>query len=286
MKIIAYFFLVYGIIFGFFLLKKAFFSISEVKKERGSFPAQLFAEAMVFFLSTMGFPDFVMNTLTFRKFSWVEDRRIPPTLVAAAVTPGTFIAFSYLHTGSFSDLRTLLTCMAAAAAGSFFGSRAVTGLDGKMLRRIVSAALAVSMVLIAVKMAAGSGVSGSRTELGTAGLCIAACVIVLLSFLNMFGVPMKPSLTALFLLLGLSPMTAITLMLVISVTSPVVGGITVMRNGQYHKRISVAAVTAGTLGAAAGSLLTFSMDAAVLNVILLLIMGLTILSLNGKGGSR
>ena len=88
--------------------------------------------------------------------------------------------------------------MAAVAAGSFSGAHAVTGLNGKMLRRFMSGALAVSMILIKVKMAAGSGVSGSQAYLGKTGLLIAVPVIFLLSFLNMFGVPMKPSLTAFF----------------------------------------------------------------------------------------
>ena len=87
--------------------------------ERGAFWQLSICEAVVFFFMTMGFPDFVLNTLAFRKCGWVDDKRLPGTLVVCSVLPGAIIAFVYLWGKDAIDMTTMLLCMAAIAFGSF-----------------------------------------------------------------------------------------------------------------------------------------------------------------------
>ena len=60
------------------------------------------------------------------------------------------------------------------------------------------------------------------------------------SFINMFGVPLKPPAIAMFLLMGLSPMNTLILVLAMAVVSPMAGGIQVLRSGLYHGKIALA----------------------------------------------
>ena len=95
----------------------------------------------------------------------------------------------------------------------------------------------------------------------------------------MMGVPCKPTLTALFLLLGLSPMCTLTLVLVMCGLSPVVGGAKFVKSGMYHKKTVLAAMTTGTVTAVIGCLIMITLPAMVLNIILLIVMLIAIISM-------
>ena len=77
-------------------------------------------------------------------------------------------------------------------------------------------------------------------------------------------------MTSLAMIVGLIP-----LMLAMGVASPMAGGIRVLRSGLYQKKIALAAVSFGTLGALVGTAFTVSLDATTLSVILLVIMAIT-----------
>ena len=95
----------------------------------------------------------------------------------------------------------------------------------------------------------------------------------------MMGVPCKPTLTALFLLLGLSPMCTLTLVLVMCGLSPIVGGVKFIKSGKYHKKTVLAAVLAGTVTAVGGCMLMITLPALALNIILLAVMLIAIVSM-------
>ena len=271
--------LLYGAGYALCLCVRAWREKDAVRREEGAFWKISLCEGFVYFVTTMGVPDFILNTLLFRKFSWVRDRYLPGTLVATAVFPSALIAFSYLRGGEPLGSATLFSCMAAIAAGSFAGARVMTSLSGETIRKIMGVAMLLSMGALVLKMAVSAGAVGTAAALLPWQLCIALPVIFLLGFINMFGVPMKPPAIALFLLLGMSPMSTLTLMLVLGVVSPMVGGIRVMRSGLYQQKIALSGVSFGLLGALAGAAFTVSLDATVLGVILLLIMALTAASM-------
>ena len=285
-KILAAAILLYGAAYGFCLCRGAWRDREKVGEERGKFWQLSLGEGVVFFFTTMGFPDFILTTLLFQKTGWVEDRRLPGTLVASSVLAGSVIAFNYLRGGEPLGLATLLLCMGTIAAGSLTGARVMTGLDGKTIRKIMGVAILCSMGALVFKMIVSAGAVGTATSLSPVQLCIALPVVFLLGFINMFGVPMKPPAVALFLLLGMSPMSTLTLMLAMGVASPMAGGVRVLRSGLYQKKIALAAVTFGTLGALAGTAFTVSLNATALSVILLAIMAVTAVTMLRPRGRR
>lgn len=274
-KLLAAAILLYGAVYGLCLCVGAWKDRQGVRAEKGKFWQASLGEAVVFFFTTMGFPDFILNTLLFQKCGWVEDKRLPGTLVAASVFPGALIAFSYLRGGEPLGMGTLLLCMAAIAAGSLTGARVMTSLEGKTIRRIMGVAILLSMGALILKMVVSAGAVGTATSLAPWQLCIALPIIFCFGFINMFGVPMKPPAVALFLLLGMSPMSTLTLMLAMGVASPMAGGVRVLRSGVYQKKIALAGVSFGALGALIGTAFTVSLDATTLSVILLIIMAVT-----------
>lgn len=273
--IVAVAILLYGAAYALCLCRGAWKDRGGVRDEKGKFWKLSLSEAVVFFFTTMGFPDFILNTLLFQKCGWVEDKRLPGTLVASSVFPGALIAFSYLRGGEPLGLATLLLCMAAIAAGSFTGARVMTSLDGKTIRLIMGVAILCSMGALILKMVVSAGAVGTAASLAPWQLCIALPIIFGLGFINMFGVPMKPPSVALFLLLGLSPMSTLTLMLAMGVASPMAGGVQVLRSGVYQKKIALAALSFGAIGALIGTVFTVNLDATTLSVILLAIMAIT-----------
>ena len=81
-------------------------------------------------------------------------------------------------------------------------------------------------------------------------------------------------------------MSTLTLMLAMGFMSPMAGGIQVLKSGKYHKKLSVASVIFGTLGAVLGTFVTVSLNAMVLNIILLCIMGFTVMTLWRNQGAK
>lgn len=274
-KILAWAMLAYGIVYALVLCRDIFRRRAEMGEEKGTFGALAVSQAVVYFFTTMGFPDFILNTLLFQKCGWVEDKRLPSTLVASCVLPATVISFSYLSGGEALDAATVILCMLAVAAGSFCGARVMARLDGKTIRLIMGIAMICSMGALVVKMIAAADAVGTATGLSVPQLCIALPILLFLGFINMFGVPMKAPAVALFLLLGMTPMSSLTLMIATGAVSPMAGGVRVLRSGLYQNRISLAAVSFGTLGALAGTAFTVSLDATTLSVILLVIMAIT-----------
>lgn len=261
-----------GIGYAVYLCYLAWKDKDGVRAEKGKFWQIAAAEGVISFFSTMGFSEFLLNTLLLRKMRWVDDRILPGTLVAACILPNALIAFMYLLNGDSVDALSLLLCIAAISMGSFMGARVATSLSGEWIRLVVGIAMLVSAAALVVKMVLSAGAVNGDADFTVIKLCIALPVIFCLGFINMFGVPMKPATTALFLLLGLNPMSALTLMICMGIAAPLTGGMRVIRSGNYSRKVVLAAIFFGMIGALIGTRFTVSLNATVLSVILIVMM--------------
>ena len=142
----------------------------------------------------------------------------------------------------------------------------------------MACALMASMAALIVKMIVSAGASGAAAGLSIAQLAIAVPFAFAMGVASMLGIPTKPAGTALFLLLGLSPLTTLTLVLVMCCIGPMFGGVAVLRGGRYHRKTACAAVVFGTLGAVLGCLFAISIDALLLNILLLGVMLVAVIS--------
>jgi uncharacterized membrane protein YfcA len=100
-----------------------------------------------------------------------------------------------------------------------------------------------------------------------------------IGFINMMGVPCKPVAAAMLLLLGLSPVAALTLTVVLGSIIPMSGGVSIVRGGMYNRRLVLAAMTAGSIAAVLGVLLAISINPLLLNILLIIVMLLAVVSI-------
>ncbi len=250
---------------------KKFFS--ELKNENGNLIIIAITEFIVYFCSSFGFSDYVFNTAIYKKTGWVEDGLIPGTLVTAYSIPGIFIAIAYFSNGLQCDLLTLILIVIVFTIGAIIGSRMAATIDVTKLKKVIGYAMIFSMIALIVKLIVASGASGTSLGLKPWQFAIVLPCSFGMGILNMMGVPMKPPLMSLFLLLGLSPIATLTILMTMSVPGPISGSITFFKTGKYKKKVFVCAATFGSIAAIIGGKFALSANTYVLTIIMLIAMG-------------
>ncbi len=272
-----------GLAYAVVILRTLITHRDEFEKAPGSLVLTGVAEFLVYAIACLGISDMLLNTLTCKKFRLAEDAELPATMVGCTVVPSSIIAFALLfRSGGGTDVLTLLLCGAAVMIGSVLGSRFVGGMDGTQIRRIMRIALVLSLVFLIVKIIISSGATGTAEGLGGVKLAIAVLLCLGTGIVNMFGIPMKPTWTAIFLIMGLSPLTVLTMVLVLGAMTPLLGAIGALKSGRYQKKLVGSAVITGSAGAVLGVLTAVSIPGNILNLILIAVMLIAIIAMFRK----
>ena len=278
-KLIGCFLAALGALYAAVLLFAAMREREAFRKEKGSLAALCLLEAGVYFLATLGMSDFLPNAIAMKRLKLTEDKNIPGTLIAAALVPGAVIAFFLLQVENTVELKTLIPCCVAITAGAALGSKLVGKIDGGRIKKIMGIAMIFSMAAILLRMVLDGGTSGSLTGLEFPKLAAAVVFCFFWGGINMLGVPMKAAGSAMFLLLGVSPLSTLTLVLVIGCIGPMGGGVAIIREKRYYRKMACAAVVCGSAGAAAGSLFTISVPPLALNIMLLVVLAIAVVTM-------
>lgn len=281
-QIIGIAILIAGGLYGAALVVLAIKKSAAFKAERGSFPLLIVSEAAIYFLASLGISDFLLNTLAIKSKNLTEDENIPGTLVACGLVPSAIIAYSYLGVENPVELKTLIPCVISITLGAIIGGKFIGGMSGEKINSVMRIALIGSLIALIIRIIVARGAAGVDTGLSLPKLIIAVIVSFFWGAVNMIGVPMKPAGTAMFLLLGLSPLATLTMVLVMASIGPMGGGIGILKSGRYYKKLSCAAVAGGAVGAILGTIFTISINSTVLNILLLVVMVIAIISLFRK----
>ncbi len=271
-KIILLFILFIGLsalLYFFNFIRMLFTQKNAVLTEPGQARVLIPTAFVIFFLQAMGFPDFVMGTIAYRKLKLVEDERLPQTLVMATIVPGALAAITYLQNGA-AQVWTIFFCVIAETLGTVLGVRIVSKLNGAQIRRLMGCLMIVALVAFIFKTVLAP--AGSLAGLPTSRLLFAMAILFVLGVFNMMGVPMKPSALLLLLLLGMSPTAALTVVLTMGSIGPITGGVTVLRSGKFQKKIVLYAATVGLVAALFGCWLALGLNQTVYTVILIVMM--------------
>lgn len=230
-----------------------------------------FSQVCVYFIATLGFSNYVLNTALFKKTGWVPDELIPGTMTTGYILPGSIIAVTYISGGREFELKTLLVCIASVMLGSFFGARAMLSVDVLVIRKVIGVAMIASMAAMLFKL----GLAPANTALGLSyrQLLFIAPLVFALGFINNFGVPMKPVIIAAFLLMGVSPLATLTYCMAMGIAGPLVGCVIVFKAGRYQKKMLRLMTVFGSAGALAGCFFALSVSTAALTPIMLVVMG-------------
>ncbi len=278
-KVLGILLLLVGALYGIVILAGNVRDKDAFRSDHGRFSVLCILEGLVYFCATLGISDFLLNTLVFCHLHLGDDKKLPGTLCAACLVPGAVIACFLLQADSPVELRTLIPCAAAITVGSAAGSRFIGSLDGRVIKKALGYALIASMAVLIIRIVLTRGTPGTLSGLSGGKLIFAVAFSFFWGAINMLGVPMKPAGTAMFLILGVSPLNTLTLVLVLCCIGPFGGGIPVLKRGNYQHRQVCAAVTAGTLDAVIGSAVALSFNAILLNIILLAVMLTAVISI-------
>ena len=281
-KILGYAILAAGIAYCVLILYRALSNKDKFLACRGRLALLLPAEAILFFIAASGISDYVMNTIVANRLHTADDKELPGTLVVSSLVPGSIIAFSLLRSESVVHWSVIAACGITAMLGSFVGVRLVRRFEGGVIRKIMAVALMFSLAALIFRMIVSKGAMSDATFLPLPKLILGAVIIFFTGVLNMFGIPMKATWTAIFLLLGLSPLSTLTMSLVLGSISVLSGGVGIIRQGNYHQKTAVAAATAGAFGALLGVLFTLSLSPLALNIILIIVMLIAIVTMLRK----
>lgn len=268
MRLLSWCILATGMIYGAAILGILWRDRDALRSERGSFAVLAPAEVAVFILCSFGLPDYMLHTIEGKVLGILDDESIPHTVVASAIVPGAVLAFAMLQTANPVDLVTLLATGFFVTAGSVTGARLLRSMDGAKVRRFLLIALALSLGVLVIRIIVSRGASGDLTSLSGIKLAVVCILCYGTGLVNVFGVPMKPTWTAIFLLAGMSPLATLSMVLVVGCFSPMGGGIGVLRQKKYNRKMLLASVIFGSIGALIGIGFAVAIPAVLLNILL------------------
>lgn len=271
-QVLAYIILLAGLIYAAVIIKIIYAGKDQLGKVPGDLRQLSIFEFIIFLLSSFGITDYTMQTILGKKLRIITDEELPGTVVGCSLVPGAILGFFLLRTGDYVEIKTLLACGIPVAIGSILGSNLAGRLDGKTIKSIMRIALILSLVFLIIRMIISRGVTGNASGLTGTKLIVVAVLCFFTGLINMFGIPMKPTRTAIFLIAGLSPLTTLTLVLVLGALSPLAGGIEVLRRDNYQRKMVLASVVFGSIGAVLGIAFAISIPAAILNIVLIAVM--------------
>ena len=242
----------------------------KLKTEPGSTLLIACTAPVILFLATMGVSDIVLNTILFRKFDLVDDKRFPGTLITSGAIPLSVVAIIYLLSSEV-DLRIVLTVAVCQALGASLGVRVVSGLNGAVVRKVIGAAMLLTAVFLILKLFGVGGTGGSLTTFPLYKLVICGVCAFIFGAVNMVGVGIKAPTMSLLLTLGLASGSVLPVIMTSCSFSAVFGGSQFVRRGLYQRKITLIDTTFGFIGVIAGVLLVINLNPKILQIIMLVI---------------
>lgn len=268
-----------SVVYGVYIVRGMLANPAWVREAPGHLGAVMGLSAVIYFLCTIGVSDFLLNTILCRRMRLAPTEAQPDCNITATIVPSGIIAFLYLRHAEAVDARLLLVFIVFMVCGSLIGSRAVGRMEGEKIRRAMVVFLCVTLAALIVKMILSQGEAPTATSLAGWKLAALGVCAFCAGFINMLGIPAKPLTATVALLLGLSPVTTLAVTLGAIPMSCVAGGINVVPRKKYNPKLILSSVTAGSVAAVIGCLLAISINAAVLNVLLLIVIAVAIVSL-------
>ena len=215
------------------------------------------------FFDTLGIGSFATTTSIYKFSRLVPDELLPGTLNVGHALPTMMQAFIYITIVKVQPL-TLLTMIAAAVLGMWFGSGIVSGLK----RRAIQVGMGLALIAGAAALLMGQiklfPIGGQ--QLGIQGFRLVTAVVLNFAFgaLQALGIGLYAPCMILVSLLGMSPRAAFPIMMGSCAFMMPVGGIRFIRGGAYHLPAAVGLALGGIPGVLAAAFLVRSLSLSAL----------------------
>lgn len=222
-------------------------------------PLSIGIGAITNFFDTLGIGSFATTTAMFRFFRIVPDRIIPGTLNAGHTLPTVVQAFFYISVIPV-DVTTLISMIAAAVAGAYFGAGIVAGWSKRNVQIGMGFALLAAAVFFTMRNL-GLFPAGS-TAIGVSGALLAVAVAgnFMLGALMSLGIGLYAPCMILVSLLGMSETTAFPIMMGSCAFLMPVGSLKFIKERAYSRRVALGLALGGIPGVIVAAKIVKSMN--------------------------
>lgn len=226
------------------------------------------------FFDIWGIGSYAPSTFCYKTFKTSDDIDIPGNLNVGDVFPVTVEAVLLLN---FVDIEpfTLVTMLAAAGLGAFFGVRLVTKWDVNKIRIGMGIALFCCAIIFICKLIQVGPFGAVGTDLGLHGIKLVIGLVVnfFLGSFMMIGFGLYQPCMALVMLLGMNVGVAFPIMMGSCAVLMLTAAPTFIKTGRYDKNATVMNAIMGSLGAVAAYLLiAYAFDLTTLSYIVVGVM--------------
>ncbi|WP_421353238.1 phosphoribosylglycinamide synthetase C domain-containing protein, partial [Aeromonas taiwanensis] len=199
------------------------------------------------FLDTLGVGSFAVKTACYKQFRLIDDRVLPGTLNGQCVLPTVTQALIFIGVVNVDPV-TLISMMAAAAAGAAWGARYVASFDRQTIRLVMAVSLLVVAGLIFAGLLGLFPLGGEAMGLSGYKLGIALAGNFLFGALMNVGIGLFAPCMTLVYLLGMNPLVAFPIMMGSTAVLSVFSAGTFIRKGTFDARAVLAVAIFGPIG--------------------------------------
>ena len=259
-------------VYGYFFVK----DYREVSKagelDSINVPKASFVGFFTNFFDTLGIGSFA-PTVALNKFTkmGVKEKELPGLLNVAYTLPVICEAIIFTTVIEVEPL-TLISMLAAAAAGSYLGAGIIAKMDEIKIQKVMGIALLLTAVLMVLKQL--GLMPGGGDAIGLTGVKLLVGVIgnFILGALMSAGIGLYAPCMALVYFLGLSPQVAFPIMMGSCATLMPVGSIKFIKEGAYPRKAALILSISAVVGVFIAAYLVKSLPLEVLTWLVIVVI--------------
>ena len=259
-------------VYGYFFVK----DYREVSKagelDSINVPKASFVGFFTNFFDTLGIGSFA-PTVALNKFTkmGVKEKELPGLLNVAYTLPVICEAVIFTTVIEVEPL-TLISMLAAAAAGSYLGAGIIAKMDEIKIQKVMGIALLLTAVLMVLKQL--GLMPGGGDAIGLTGVKLVVGVIgnFILGALMSAGIGLYAPCMALVYFLGLSPQVAFPIMMGSCATLMPVGSIKFIKEGAYPRKAALILSISAVVGVFIAAYLVKSLPLEVLTWLVIVVI--------------
>lgn len=210
------------------------------------------------FLDTLGVGSFATTSTALKLGKVCEDEYIPGTLNIGHALPTILEAVLYITVINVERF-TLVSMIAAGAAGSWLGAGIVSGWPRRTIQRALAVALAATALVITLRQLGLFPPGGEALGLSGGLLVIGIAANAVFGALCTLGIGNYAPSLALISLLGMNPTAAFPIMMGSAAVFLPVGGLRFIKSGRYHRDTAIGLTLGGLPGVLVAALIVKSL---------------------------
>ncbi len=269
----------FAVFFAVVFFKDCYEHRNEMEENR-SWWKVLTIGVLVNFFDTLGIGSFAPTTASLRATKQCDDRFIPGVLNVGCCIPVILEAFLFIKEVEVQPL-TLISLLAAAVVGAYFGSKIVSKLPTKKIQLVMGIALLITASIFFLQQVGLWVTTTDSLATGLTGgkLVIGIVIYFILGALMPAGVGLYGPGMAVVYLLGLSPLVAFPLVMGSCAFLMPVASAKFIKEKAYERKASLGITIGGVVGVLVAVYIVGSMPLSMLIWLVIIVVTYTAITL-------